>query len=628
MGQAQAGSSETQFEALTAHAGIYHDVVNIGVIQANGKTLLIGSGDSSILEASKNLGIKPVEWVLYTDHHRDQCASAALLKKAGVKIGVPAAESRFFKDATQIWDDADTILYDRMDFRPDMFILRSSVEPDRELQAGDVFQWEGLDIQVVPTPGPTDGSVSYIVDVDGKKLAFTGDLIYGPGQLWNFYMLQKRFPGMRGDYWGFGGAAPDLLKSLDVVLSHRPAMLVPSHGVVMHDPTDAVVKLNKNIHQAMANYLTLAAWRIYFTGDFDDVPDKSSPPPDFEVPMLPALPVPKAPSWLHFATSTSWYLKADDGTIFLLDCGFYPLLDTLAQLKRNGTIKGIDSIWITHYHDDHVQSINAVRHIYGAKLYAQKEVQDVLENPYAYSMPALTPESIHVDHPLSEGEVINWKGYKMTAYYFPGQTIFHDGLLIEHDGTRIFMTGDSFADFGIDDYCSHNRNLLGKDEPGYELCFRLLLKLKPDMLVASHWGPLPYSDEYMEKGLKLLEERRVLFSGMFPWDDPNFGLDPSWVRAYPYRQFILPRQLVTIEARVYNHAGSPRQASAELRAPSGWQVQKADPVTIPPHTEGKIRLTAVASSNPLHRREVLGLAVRFGNRNLGEVAEAIVDYLK
>ena len=290
-----------------------------------------------------------------------------------------------------------------MDFRPDLFILRSSVVPDRELQAGEVFHWEGLDIQVVPTPGPTDGSVSYIVDMDGKKLAFTGDLIFGPGQLWNFYMLQKRFPGMRGDYWGFGGAAPDLLKSLDVVLSHQPAMLVPSHGVVMRDPTEAVAKLKKNIQAAMANYLTLAAWRIYFTGNFHDVPDKSTPAQDFEVPMLPALPVPKAPLWLHFATSTSWYLQADDGTIFLLDCGFYPLLDTLAQLKKNGTIKGIDGIWITHYHDDHVQSINAVRREYGAKFYVQKELQDVLENPYAYSMPALTPQSIHVDHPLSEG---------------------------------------------------------------------------------------------------------------------------------------------------------------------------------------------------------------------------------
>ena len=161
--------------------------------------------------------------------------------------------------------------------------------------------------------------------------------------------------------------------------------------------------------------------------------------------MLPALPLPKAPSWLHFAASTSWYLQADDGTIFLLDCGFYPLLDTLARLKKNGTIKGIDGIWITHYHDDHAQSINAVRREYGAKFYVQKELQDVLENPYAYSMPALTPESIHVDHALSEGEVINWKGYKLTGYYFPGQTIYHDGLLIEHDGTRIFMTGDSYC---------------------------------------------------------------------------------------------------------------------------------------------------------------------------------------
>jgi glyoxylase-like metal-dependent hydrolase (beta-lactamase superfamily II) len=547
---------------------------------------------------------------------------------------VPAGEAEFFKNATGIWESADTILYDRMNFRPDLFILRSSVVPDGELQAGEVFHWEGLDIQVVPTPGPTDGSVSYIVDIDGKKFAFTGDLIYSPGQLWNFYMLQKRFPGMRGDYWGFGGAAPELLNSLDVVLSHKPVMLVPAHGAVMHDPSDAVARLKKNLDAAMSNYLTLAAWRIYFSGNFHDVPenitlpDNSSPPPDLSVPMLPTLPLPQAPSWLHFASSTTWYLQAEDETIFLLDCGFYPLLQTLGQLKNNGTIKGIDCIWITHYHDDHDQSINAVRREYGAKFYVQKELQDVLENPYAYSMPALTPESIHVDHPLSEGEVINWKGYKMTGYYFPGQTIFHDGLLIEHDGTRIFMTGDSYADFGIDDYCSYNRNFLGKDEPGYDQCFRLLLKLKPDMLVASHWGPVPYSEEYMMKGLKLFEERRVLFLRMFPWDDPNFGLDPSWIRAYPYRQFILPGQLVTIEARVYNHGGSPRQASAQLRAPSGWRIHAAASVTIPPHTEGKIRLTAVAPSNPLRRREVLGLAVHFGDRNLGEVAEAIVDYLE
>jgi hypothetical protein len=127
--------------------------------------------------------------------------------------------------------------------------------------------------------------------------------------------------------------------------------------------------------------------------------------------------------------------------------------------------------------------------------------------------------------------------------------------------------------------------------------------------------------------LKLFEQRRPLFSLLFPWKDPNFGLDPSWVRAYPYRQFILPGQRVSVEARIYNHGGSPGRASAVLRAPSGWTVQNAMPVTIPAHTEGSVRLAAVAPMRPQTRREVLGLAVRFDGRNLGEIAEALIDYL-
>src|SRR5208337_855344 len=114
-----------------------------------------------------------------TDHHRDQCSSASRFKQAGAKIAVPAAEADFFRNATEIWATADKQLYHRYYFRPDFFILRNSVAPDRELQPGDVFEWQGLDIQVVSTPGPTDGSVSYIIDLDGRKFAFTGDLMYG-----------------------------------------------------------------------------------------------------------------------------------------------------------------------------------------------------------------------------------------------------------------------------------------------------------------------------------------------------------------------------------------------------------------------------------------------------------------
>ena len=59
----------------------------------------------------------------------------------------------------------------------------------------------------------------------------------------------------------------------------------------------------------------------------------------------------------------------------------------------------------------------------------------------------------------------------------------------------------------------------------------------------------------------------------------------------------------------------PCQASEQ---PLGPQLE---PVT--PHVG-----TAVAPTSPLSRREVLGLAVHFGDRNLGEIAEALVDYLE
>ena len=616
------------FESVSAHVRIFHDIVNVGVIERNGKALLIDSGEGNILKAAKEAGISSIEWVLYTDHEREHCSGAPALKKAGVKIGVPAGEAEYFRNATGLWLGADRMLDHRYDFRPDLDVLRETVAPDRELQPGTDFVWEGLTIQVLPTPGFTDGEVTYIVDIDGRRIAFSGDLISGPGQLWEFYSLQKPFPGMEGNYsdaghggyWAFGGAVPELKKSLQTVLSRKPEVLVPARGIVMKNPAESVSLLDMRLDAAMKNYLTLAAWRIYFSERKVDTGYGN-------VPMLPRPPTPKVPQWLHRLVETSWYIQAEDGSIFLLDCGFAPVVTELRRRSRDGTIRGIDAIWITHYHDDHISSVNKIRREFGAQVYAQKELQDILENPVAYEMPCLFPESIHVDHPLSEGEVVNWKGYKLTAYYFPGQTLYHDGLLVEHDGTRLFMTGDSLANFGIDNYCIYNRNFVG-NEPGYEQCLRLLLKLRPDLMIAAHFGPVPFAEENLQEALGLLQKGEKLFSELFPWDSPNFGLDPAWIRVYPFRQSVLPGQPVTVEARIFNHSDRNRDAVARLDVPEGWSTKGSTPISIPPHTEGAIRLTALAPPNPIARREVLGLSVIFDQRNLGERAVAIVDYLQ
>jgi hypothetical protein len=48
--------------------------------------------------------------------------------------------------------------------------------------------------------------------------------------------------------------------------------------------------------------------------------------------------------------------------------------------------------------------------------------------------------------------------------------------------------------------------------------------------------------------------------------------------------------------------------------------------SIAAHSEGKVRLTAIASSSPAVRLEFLGLVIQFDDRRLGEIAEAIVDF--
>jgi len=264
--------------------------VNTVVFERNGKTLLVDSGELSAAPG----GAVP-EWVLFTHHHRDQASAAHQLAAKGTKIAVPAEEKRLFAEAEQFWNSADNIIDHRYDFRPHLFTLTHSVPVSRTVTGGETFTWQDLRFEIISTPAHTDGSVSYLVEIGGKRVALTGDLIHSPGKIWEFYSLQKRFPGMRGDYWGFGGAVADLQASLAKILAKKPDLLIPSHGEIMSEPAHAISLLTENLDRLMANYLSTAAWRIYFKGIF----------PDAQYPMLPPLPAVFYPTWIRDIASTT-----------------------------------------------------------------------------------------------------------------------------------------------------------------------------------------------------------------------------------------------------------------------------------------------------------------------------------
>jgi glyoxylase-like metal-dependent hydrolase (beta-lactamase superfamily II) len=590
--------------------------VNTAVFERNGKRLMIDSGELSSVPAGG-----PVEWVLFTHYHRDQASAASSLARLGAKLAVPHSEVRLFAGIHEFWDSANSVIYHRYNHRPRLFALREPVPVTRALQGGDTLEWEGLRFEVIHTPGHTDGSLTYLVDISGKRVALTGDLICGPGQIWEIWSLQKALPGMRNDYTGFGGAAGDAMSSLDRILERKPDFLVPAHGVVMTDPIPATAQLRKNLNGLMNNFLSTAGWRVHSPGIL----------PVDQPPMLAPLPEVSYPKWLRHVEYSTQAIVADDKSVFLFDCGSHKVLDKLAQMRAAGEIRAIEGVWITHYHDDHTSYVNDVRRRFGAEVYVQSRLVDIIENPTAYNMPCLYPESIHVDHVLEHGEATQWKEFSLTAYYFPGQTLYHAGLLIERDGYKVFVAGDSFINWGINPSCSENRCFLGRDR-GYEDCLNLLLKVKPDMMVASHFGPVPLTGNYVTKTLAVLKERKGLCRKLFPHDDVNFGLDPYWIRAYPYRQAVLPGSRVALEARITNHSAKAMRVGATLNVPAGWQavepVGKTGKTMIPARGEGRIRLGAVSPRSPGRRRHVLGISIVADGTRLGEFAEAIVDFLE
>jgi hypothetical protein len=148
------------------------------------------------------------------------------------------------------------------------------------------------------------------------------------------------------------------------------------------------------------------------------------------------------------------------------------------------------------------------------------------------------------------------------------------------------------------------------------------------MMVASHFGPVPVTEDYLRKTLAILHERKELCLKLFPHDDVNLGLDPYWIRAYPYRQAALPGSRVAVEVRITNHSTKVKHVGATLKVPAGWKaVEPVEKTMIPARGEGRIRLSGVSPRSPVRRRAVLGISIVAEGTRLGEFAEAIVDFL-
>ncbi len=327
----------------------------------------------------------------------------------------------------------------------------------------------------------------------------------------------------------------------------------------------------------------------------------------------------------HFGTT--WMLVSESGDAFVMDLGSTGIFQHLKKMLADGEIKSVEGLWITHYHFDHTAGIPNFQQEFDIPCYANEQLAEVLTNPTAWRLPCLDPRPITVHEPMRDGQSWQWREFKLTAYFLPGQTLYHGGLLVEADDLRMFFVGDSHTMAGIDDYCAYNRNLLGRGV-GYQYCNGLIQRLQPTHLFNCHVNDaFTFTPEELAFMRKTLDQREDLFGQLVPWDHANFGLDPSWIRTFPYTQKAQPGNEITVNVVVTNHAADARpvQCRAVLPKALGGVPGEWHNAEIPAKAEGQLPLSLTLLPDVKPGHYVIPIDIVFTNRTLPQFTEAIID---
>ncbi len=566
-----------------------------------------------------------VDQVLLTHARRDVVWAASALQSQGASVIAPKGEGILISNPQAFWDKFETARYH--DYATTNTKVPATAMPvERTVAGGDRITWQGLEIEVLDTPGYSPGAVSYLFTAGGKRVACVGDLIYGQGQLFDLFSLQDAVPEakLRG-YHGYAARAHELIASLRRIAATRPDVLIPARGPVIHQPAAAIEKLIERLKIVLSEHFQTDALRWYF-GD-DNWKLRAAKVMEGGVPShMPGAREFPLPSWL-VAIRNSRLLISNSGGAFLIDCGYDAVIEQVALLQSQGRFQRLEGIYITHYHDDHTDRAEACAERFQCPVYFSEELRDILENPGAYRMPCLSDRPIHRGKPMPHGARMPWHEFQLAFSYFPGQTLLHGSLTAKREsGETVVFVGDSFTPSGLDDYCLWNRNTLAPGA-GYYDCLAQLRKL-PDnqLLVNQHVQPaFRFSRDQLDFMEQSLHRRVSAMKALFPWPDINFGLDEQWVRLAPYALTATPGKPFQMDAVIVNHLPSAQDYLVRPVLPAGW---KCDPA------ERRIRIPARSTQSCALRvtpppgaasRTIISIDVDFGSWQLRRWAEAVVE---
>jgi len=575
---------------------VFKDTCNVYVLRTGRDAVLVDFGDGNVLDHLGDFGVDRVTDVLLTHHHRDQLGGLRRAVDAGIRVWAPPAEIDLIAGMDERWRWRTA--WNDYDVREDRFSLLESVPVTGPVDEYRTMRFGDLEVFVLPTPGHTLGSCSYLVD----GAAFTGDLVYGDGQVWSLAATQWTYSGVEG--WG------STIVSAATLLEREPTVLYPSHGAPIEDPKTSLDALSERM-QRLIDLRLPRRW---------DVAERLREPFEAITPHL-----------LRNRTmfATNYVLLSETGAALLIDFGYdvsttamptertarRTLLWSLDGLRRDHGVDRIEAAVVSHYHDDHVAGLNLLRDVEGAEVWAPENVAPIIEQPARHDLPCLWFDPIPVDRVLPFEQPFRWHEYELTVYPLPGHTRYAAAIGFEVDGTRILVTGDQQTDEGDRSILNYQyRNRFVPED--FARSAALYARLRPQLLLGGHWLPLPVTDDLLERLAADAQRLTDLHDELLP--DESFGTAGFAARIEPYRP---PRGAGEVTVTVRNPFARAERARVRIVATDGITASPAEQeLSLDARGEGvaTFRVDAAGAGR-------LAADVTIGGTAFGQQAEAIVE---